>query len=72
MLSEWSQDSQGGSTQGTENIQNQLVKGCFCFSDILSLPQTLLVKVCGVICSVVGGLAVGKVDINTPFTKSIH
>ncbi len=27
-------------------------------------PQTLVVKVCGVICSVVGGLAVGKVKVD--------
>lgn len=38
----------------------------FCFYphtlNILCPGQTLVVKVCGVICSVVGGLAVGKVN----------
>lgn len=32
-------------------------------------PQTLVVKVGGVICSVVGGLAVGKVNIQTNFSQ---
>ena len=77
MLPERSQDSQGGTTQGTDTLNTHyscigLLKTLFLkqkdvhtHSMLCVCPsQTLVVKVFGVICSVVGGLAVGKVNIN--------